>query len=116
MMFGVTRATPETEGVVVFSSNAKDVAAIGVGNMGNTPTINDTLTSTLIYDSYVGLYALGEPVPNAGYTRFTTSANNATNGNGTDSNAATWGTGSSAPVNATSGPACAEGSLYSCTG
>jgi hypothetical protein len=107
---------PPTEGVVVLSSNAKDVAAAGVGNMGNTPTIDDTLTSTLIYESYVGLYALGEPVTGAGYTRFTTSANNATNGNGTDTNAVTWGTGSSAPVNATSGPACAEGSLFSCVG
>jgi hypothetical protein len=100
------------DGVVILSSNTKDVAAIGVGNMGNTPTIYDTLTSTLIYDSYVGLYALGEPVTSAGYTRFTTSANNATNGNGTDSNAVTWGTGLTYPATGS----CAQGSLYSCTG
>jgi hypothetical protein len=107
------KSTSPIQGVVILSSNAKDVAVVGTGNLGGNPTISDTLTMTTLYDSYVGIYALGEPVMHAGYSRFTTSTNNdVTNGNGTDTNAVTWGTGSSAPT----GSGCAEGSLYSCTG
>jgi hypothetical protein len=92
--------------VVSISNNytVSDLSVIGVVNQGTGSgqyTIWDSVTSTRLSDSSVGVYALGNDSDSAGYySRFTTS-----------SNAPSWVAGPLAPSGS-----CAQGSLYSCNG
>jgi hypothetical protein len=89
------------------SSNVADLTLMGITNVSSTNTIRDDLTSsgTPLDDSNVGLYMVGEAVPNSsGYSRFTTS---------TSPNFPTWIVGPNAPP--TSCSATSTGSLFSCT-
>jgi len=61
----------------------------------NNTTINDSLTSTLLTDTSIAIYILGES-SSGGYTRFTTSQN-----------APSWWVGTGKPAS------CSTGSLYS---
>jgi hypothetical protein len=85
------------------TTNPQDISVMGVGNGGGSSvTILDSVTSTSLNDSYIGMYVLGvSGVGGNGYSRFTTSPN---------TNAITWGTGNSLPGS------CSKGSLFSCTG
>ncbi len=102
-IFGDTAASGLPVYVVQISNNnpVTDLSIMGVHNSMNGSgqyTIDDAVTSTLLADSSVALYALGES-KSGGYSRFTTSPN-----------APTWAAGTVYP----SGN-CALGSLYSCT-
>jgi|SRR5580704_768180 hypothetical protein len=102
VLVNINGNTVSGENVVhIFSTLGKtitDLSIMGVSNVGGGTTIQDDLTVTSLQDPSVALYALGEK-SNGGYSRFTTSPN-----------AATWGSGTSAPGSCSSS---ASGSLYS---
>jgi hypothetical protein len=86
------------------SPNPQNISIMGVHNNGGASvnTIQDSVTSTYLDDSYIAMYALGvSGVSGNGYSRFTTSTN---------TNTVTWGTGGTVPAS------CSKGSLFSCTG
>jgi hypothetical protein len=88
---------------VVYIGNASDLAILGVYNAASSSddlAINDAVTSTLLSDSFVAMYAIGNEGSGDYYSRFTTSPN-----------AASWVVGPSAPMGS-----CAQGSLYTCVG
>jgi len=88
-----------------------DLTMFGVAGTNMNGTIKDDLTGSLVSDSTVAMYTLGEIVvsgsgpTNIGYSRYTTA---------TVAGTATtpWLVGTSSPV----GTTCTVGALYSCTG
>jgi len=105
---GGSTLTGPTVDVVKISSNASDLAIMGVtasaNPSGNANSIHDTLNTPAITltDSHVALYAIGEAIGTSGYSRFTTSASGLV---------PTWGAGGGAP----GAGSCKTGSLYSNT-
>lgn len=83
-------------------NSVTDLSIMGLANAGGTSTytISDKLTSILLPDPYVAMYALGRPT-SGGYSRFTTSPN-----------ATTWVVGNPGNLNPPTNP-CVTGSLYS---
>jgi hypothetical protein len=105
---GGSTLTGPTVDVVKISSNASDLAIMGVtasaNPSGNANSIHDTLNTPAITltDPHVALYAIGEAIGSSGYSRFTTSASGLV---------PTWGAGGGVPGSGS----CKTGSLYSNT-
>ena len=94
---------------VIHISNANPVANLSILNVESenipgkgspTNSIKDDVTGTILTDTTVGMYTLGETVGTSGVSRFTTSPNSVT-----------WGGGTTAPSGT-----CSSGSIFSNTG
>jgi hypothetical protein len=97
--------------------NICDLTIFGVARSGGTNTIQDDLTGTVVLDSTLAMYTLGEIVVDTdsnnntntiGFSRFTTATATAS---GNTNYATPWLVGTAKPSGS-----CAVGTLYSCTG
>jgi hypothetical protein len=97
---------PVVNVIDISGSTVSDLAIMGVANAGGpgTLTIRDNLTRTFLVDPVVAMYSLGRPGQGgAGFSRFTTSPNEAS-----------WSVGAGSPAPSTC-TAQNRGSLYSNT-